>query len=604
MTASSSSLSSNKAQGDRLPDWVRSISLQRAGIMILLLALVFTIANFLLRSTLNYPAILIDNASFATSLLPQQEVAGLAGFVGLLVCSGLLIAVSLGLAPYVDEKRRRHVIIAGGASGTLWGVSAVLGLVLVPLWINMHSASLQVFAPVIFVLTEILAPLLLVFWTLTLARQFQAHRICAALSAIGLLLVFLRSLIWAFNALAPIAAGFYGTASITNLLALLGESLWLFWLFLFGFRLLSRSEKTTAALEAQNVDGKDLEHRRVKRRGFLKFGIGLGTGIVGGAFMLARTGVTVLNEPSLESDDVPSEPSLLGTLYYLALTIYLTVQPIVTVVQQRAATLGAAPQPLPAGISLENVTAAGVSAQFIHAPGAVKSRVILDIHGGGWASPLTDQERVNAASLSQATGAWVLLPDYRLAPEHPFPAGLNDCVSVYRWLLSRGTAASQLVLYGGSAGANLVLATAVALQQSGEALPALLIGLSTPTDLAMTGESATTKASIDPVLGWGLAKNAYAAYTNNGATDPHNPQVSPLYADVHGFPPTLLQVGTQEILLSDGIRMANRLRAAGAEVKLEIWPGMFHGWQGQNLLPEARLANAHVVKFIHRHLGW
>jgi len=176
-------------------------------------------------------------------------------------------------------------------------------------------------------------------------------------------------------------------------------------------------------------------------------------------------------------------------------------------------------------------------------------------------------------------------------------------VTVYRWLRSQGVAASQIVMMGGSAGAHLTLTTAVALRESGDALPAALVAESPPTDMAMTGETFRTKALVDPILGWGLAKNAFAAYTRNGAIDVRNPLVSPLYADVHGFPPTFLQVGTQEILLSDSIRMVQKMKATGVEVKLEVWPGMFHGWQSINFIPEAQLAKAHKVKFIRRHLG-
>src|SRR5260370_28368473 len=117
-------------------------------------------------------------------------------------------------------------------------------------------------------------------------------------------------------------------------------------------------------------------------------------------------------------------------------------------------------------------------------------------------------------------------------------------------------------MMGGSGGAHLTLTTAVSLRESGEALPAALVAMSPPTDMAMTGETYRTKAWLDPILGWGLAKNSFAAYTNNGAIDVRDPLVSPLYANAHGFPPTFLQVGTQEILLIHSIRMADRLKAA------------------------------------------
>ena len=148
-----------------------------------------------------------------------------------------------------------------------------------------------------------------------------------------------------------------------------------------------------------------------------------------------------------------------------------------------------------------------------------------------------------------------------------------------------------------------MLTTALALREGGDALPAALVALSPATDMAMTGVTYQTKAFVDPILGSGLPQDAFALYTNHGATDPRNPLVSPLYANVQGLPPTLLQVGTQEVLLSDSTRMAARLKAAGVEVKLEVWPGMFHGFSaGSDFIPEVRLATQHIVKFMRQHL--
>jgi acetyl esterase/lipase len=317
----------------------------------------------------------------------------------------------------------------------------------------------------------------------------------------------------------------------------------------------------------------------------------------------ARTGLTIASSPDLEGDDIPSEPSFTGTLYYLIAMIYLKfVNPIHTVAQQLA--MPPSKTPLPPGVSLEQVDASGVPAQLIIATGAVKSRWILYLHGGGWAQAGTDDNRAFVARLAQATGASALYPDYRLTPKHPFPAGLNDCVTAYRWLRSQGVAASHIVIAGESAGGNLTLATALALRESGDELPAALIAMSPATDMAMTGETYQTKALVDPILGSGLPQDAFALYTNHGATDPRNPLVSRLYANVQGLPPTLLQVGTQEVLLSDSTRMADRLKAAGVKVKLEIWPGMFHAFTGgPDFIPEMRLATHHVVKFMRQHLG-
>ncbi len=320
--------------------------------------------------------------------------------------------------------------------------------------------------------------------------------------------------------------------------------------------------------------------------------------------MGARTGLTIAMPPDLEGDDVPSEPSFLGTVYYLLAWLYLRIlNPIHTIADQKKK-LPVSAMPLPPGVMLKKVNAGGIPAEHIVAPGVGSSYWIFYTHGGGWAQGITDSHRAFVAKLARETGASGLLPDYRLTPEHPFPAGLNDCATAYRWLLSQGVAASHIAIVGESAGGHLALTTALALRENGDALPATLVAMSPATDMAMTGESFQSKAFVDPILGAGLAQDAFALYTNHGATDPRNPLVSPLYADVHGMPPTLLQVGTQEVLLSDSTRMADRLKAAGVETKLEIWPGMIHAFTpGFDMIPDARLATQHVVKFIRQHMG-
>jgi acetyl esterase/lipase len=201
------------------------------------------------------------------------------------------------------------------------------------------------------------------------------------------------------------------------------------------------------------------------------------------------------------------------------------------------------------------------------------------------------------------TDATALYPNYRLIPTHPFPAALDDCVATYRWLRQQGVPASHIVIAGESAGGNLTLATALALKQSGDELPAALVCISPPTDMAMTGETYRTKALWDPIAGSGLARDAFSLYTNHGATDPHNPLVSPLYGNVRGLPPTMIQAGTQEVFLSDATRMADELRAAGVTVKLEVWPGMYHAFTGgPTAIPESRLAERHVARFIRQYL--
>jgi acetyl esterase/lipase len=598
MTTSSTPLTASSGPGLRAPRWARSLSWRATGRLILLLALLFTCVSYLLASQLDYPEILIEKPSFATALVAHAQGTGLAGFLGLLLCGVLLVVISVRLAYHLQGRAFRRIFVCGGAAGTLWAAAGALGIVLLLFWDSTGAASTaQVIAALILVFAELVAPLLLVLWTWTLGRQLQALKGLSFVGAIGLLLVFLRSLFWIINALVPIEAGFYATAGILNILAVLGESLWLLWLFLLGFLLMRRGKEPVGTVEAQS--GKPIGRRR-----FLKAAVGLAAVLAGAAFVGGRTGLTIANQPALEGDDIPAEPSFMGTLFYLIAWVYLKIlSPIHTIAQQKS-TFSSSAMPLPPGVKLEKVDAGGVPSERVVAPGAGSRRWIFYTHGGGWAQGITDSHRSFVAKLSQATGASGLLPDYRLTPEHPFPAGLNDCVTAYRWLLSQGVAASQIAIAGESAGGNLALATTLSVRGSGDALPAVLVAISPATDMAMTGETFQAKAFVDPILGAGLPQDAYTLYTNHGATDPRNPLVSPLYADVHGMPPTLLQVGTQEVLLSDSTRMADRLKAAGVETKLEVWPGMFHAFSaGSDFIPEGRLAAQHIVKFIRQHLG-
>lgn len=594
MTTSSPPLAANSIPGSRVPRWARSLSWRATGMLTLLLALLFTGTSFLLSVQLAYPEILIDQPSSATTLAAHAPGAGLIGFLGLLLCGVLLVVISARLAYQLQDRAVRRISVSGGAAGLLWAAAGALGMVLPLLWSSAGAASAaQPIALLILVCAELVAPFLLIPWTWALKEP-------RVLGIIGLLLVFLRSLTWLINALLPSEMGFYGTAGILNVLAVPGESLWLCWLFLLGFRLMRQAKASVGTVQVQS--GK-LHGRRRLLKAAARGAVGLAVGLTGVAFVGARTGLTIANQPDLEGDAVLSEPSFLGTLSYLAAWVYLKVfNPVHTIADQKRLVKPSV-IPLPSGVMREKVNAGGVPAERIVALGASSSRWIFYTHGGGWAQGINDSHRSFVAQLSRAAGAIGLLPDYRLTPEHPFPAGLNDCVTAYRWLLSQGVAASQIVIVGESAGGNLALATTLALRESGEALPAAVIAMSPATDMAMTGETFRTKAFVDPILGSGLAQDAFALYTNHGAIDPRNPLVSPLYADVHGMPPTLLQVGTQEVLLSDSTRMADRLKAAGVETKLEVWPGMLHAFAaGSDFIPEGRLAAKHTIKFIQQHL--
>ena len=206
-----------------------------------------------------------------------------------------------------------------------------------------------------------------------------------------------------------------------------------------------------------------------------------------------------------------------------------------------------------------------------------RRRVILYCHGGGYTSGGLGFSKVLASKLCRATGMDVLAFDYRLAPEHPYPAAIEDGQAAWDHLMHMGFGARDIVLAGDSAGGNLALVLCLKLRSEGRMLPGALLLMSPWTDMTMSGESLRERAGIDPALTPEYMAAVRAAYA--GDMDPSLPQFSPLFADFSGFPPTLVQVGTHEILFSDAERLAENMRAAGVEVRLEVWDRMWHDFQ-------------------------
>jgi monoterpene epsilon-lactone hydrolase len=255
---------------------------------------------------------------------------------------------------------------------------------------------------------------------------------------------------------------------------------------------------------------------------------------------------------------------------------------------------------VPTDVRCEPVNAGGVPAEWITTPGVNTERVIYYLHGGGYAYGSINTHREMVSRLSRAASARVLIIDYRLAPENPFPAALDDSVAAYRWLLSVGVNPTRLVIAGESAGGGLTVATLVALRDAGEPLPAAGICLSPWVDLECLGESMVTKGEIDPMATREGTLMLAKAYLRD--TDPRTPLASPLYADLTGLPPLLIQVGTAEILFDDATRLANRARAAGVDVILEPWEDMIHMWHFfAAILREGQEAIDRIGEFIRQH---
>jgi acetyl esterase/lipase len=258
--------------------------------------------------------------------------------------------------------------------------------------------------------------------------------------------------------------------------------------------------------------------------------------------------------------------------------------------------------PLPEGTTIEVVDAGGVPAEWVSVAGAPGDAVLLYLHGGGYCIGSINTHRGMAARLAQACRARALNLDYRLAPEHPHPAAVDDAVAAYRWLLDRGVAPAQIVLGGDSAGGGLVMATLLALRDAGHPLPVAGFCLSPWVDLECSGETMTTKADVDPMVGKDGLTEMAAAYA--GDHELRHPLVSPLHADLSGLPPLLIQVGTAETLLDDAVRLADRARNAGMDVRLEAWDDLVHVFQAfAPMVPEAVEAIDGIGRFVRERTG-
>jgi acetyl esterase/lipase len=261
--------------------------------------------------------------------------------------------------------------------------------------------------------------------------------------------------------------------------------------------------------------------------------------------------------------------------------------------------MGSRREPTIKGVKLIKVKVGDVPCEWVVAPGADPDLRLLYIHGGGFVSGSGGYYLRMAAQISAAAKCAVLLPDYRLAPEHPFPAGLDDCVRAHDWILANGpvgqSPARATFVAGDSAGGSLTLTTVLALRDRKLTLPAAGIAISPCTDFTLASES--LQSVHDPII----SAKTMPVFRDHylGKTDPRDPLVSPVFGNYRGLPPLLIQIGEHEMLRDDGIRAAKKARADGISVKLEVWPGMFHVFQSHEL-PEARDAITHLADFISR----
>jgi len=252
--------------------------------------------------------------------------------------------------------------------------------------------------------------------------------------------------------------------------------------------------------------------------------------------------------------------------------------------------------PVPPDVAIKTVQVP-VAAEWLEPPSARDGATVLYLHGGGYVIGSPRSHRHLAAAIARSARASTLLPDYRLAPEHPFPAAVDDAVAAYRWLLDRGQTPERMVLAGDSAGGGLTVATLLALRDRGLPLPAAGVCISPWVDLTLSGASYDAKAATDPIVTRDGVTEMARAYL--GQTEARTPLASPLFADLSGLPPLLIQVGSEEVLLDDSVALAKRAKTAGVDATLEIWPSMIHVWHWfLPMLDEAQAAIDVIGAFV------
>ncbi len=240
-------------------------------------------------------------------------------------------------------------------------------------------------------------------------------------------------------------------------------------------------------------------------------------------------------------------------------------------------------------VKLERTTINGLYAEWLRPKAATRGKVLLYLHGGAYVIGSCRSHRQMVSHIARAAVIDALVPEYRLAPDHQFPAAIDDAIGVYRELLASGIRSEDIVISGDSAGGGLTVATLLSLRNAGDPMPAAAVLLSPFLDATGSGESATTRADKDP---WFHAKDMEVVIRHYcGESEARNPLVSPVFGNVAGLPPVYIQVGDHEILLSDSTRFTDMLREAGSEVEIEVWPEMWHVFQlFVGKMPESRQA--------------
>jgi monoterpene epsilon-lactone hydrolase len=252
-------------------------------------------------------------------------------------------------------------------------------------------------------------------------------------------------------------------------------------------------------------------------------------------------------------------------------------------------------------VSCNHVSAGGVDGEWFVPADAPRDKAILYFHGGGFRIGSVASHRDLIARIAETSGCRVLAIDYRLAPEHRFPAALDDALTAYRYLRDQGLRPADIAFAGDSAGGNLVLAAMLAARDRGEPLPAVGVLMSPWTDLTATGASYESRAEADPIHQRAMILALARNYLGKDG-DPRNPLASPLFAELTGLPPLLVQAGDRETVRDDATELAAKAKTAGVNVELQVWDGMIHVFQMFPEIPQAQQAIAAIANFLRNHL--
>lgn len=255
---------------------------------------------------------------------------------------------------------------------------------------------------------------------------------------------------------------------------------------------------------------------------------------------------------------------------------------------------------IPTDIVIKQETIDGINALWIDPPDFDSDLVMLYLHGGGFCMETTKLHQVMASKICRTVKMRALIPAYRLAPEHPFPAGLNDCVATYKTLLDKGYKSHNIVLAGDSAGGALCLSTIAKLREQGLELPACAALMSPASDLTLSGTSHIKNAQKEPLYTLKALEAVANAYVDG--QEKNNPYISPYFQDFNDFPPLLFHVGSTEMLLDHSVSCYEKAKNSGVDARITIWENMPHVFQSLGFIPESKLALMQITDFMQTHL--